>query len=351
MSKLKLLWALGQVFLPEGIVGAIRGGRLPVVDGRRIDPKAQAVTELVALLRAPDAPPSLEQSRVQIAQMAAKFERPCPSEVRKADIALPGADGLRPARVYVPRGTDPEPAQPTLLFLHGGGWVQGGLDTHDGMCGHLSHLAGIRVISLDYRLAPEHPFPAAPDDVLACYRGLLDGAGGLNVRAGQLAVGGDSAGGNLTACLMHDLGAGGLPMPAAQVLIYPGTDGRLNTRSMHDLRDQPVLPADRIAWYLDLYLPEGQDRGDPRVSPLLSDHLAGQPPAFIIAGGHDPLWDDAQSHARALQEAGVPVELLNYPGQVHAFVSLTRVVPQGNDALRKTASWLQAALTRGSDAR
>ncbi|MTJ05342.1 MAG: alpha/beta hydrolase [Sediminimonas qiaohouensis] len=345
VSKLKLLWALGKVFLPEGIVRAIYGGRLPVVDGRRIDPKAQAVTDLVAQLRDPNAPPTLEQSRAQIAQMAAKFERPCPAQVQKTEITLSGADGLRPARVYSPQGADPMAAQPTLLFLHGGGWVQGSLDTHDGMCGHLSQLSGVRVIALDYRLAPEHPFPAAPDDVLACYRALLDGAGGLQVRADQLAVGGDSAGGNLTACLMHDLGACGLPMPAAQVLIYPGTDGRLNTKSMHDLSDQPVLPAERIEWYLSLYLPEGQDRNDPRVSPVLSDHLFGQPRAIIVAGGHDPLWDDAQSHARALEQAGVAVDLVNYPGQVHAFVSLTRVVPQGNDALQKIAAWLKAALS------
>ena len=342
---MKLAWALTKVFLPSGVVRMIYRGRLPVIDGRRIDPKAQAVTDLVALLRDPQALPTLEQSRAQLAQMAARFERPCPAEVEKTAIALPGADGPRPARVYVPQGTDPEAAQPTLLFLHGGGWVQGSLDTHDGICGQLSHRAGIRVISLDYRLAPEHPFPAAPDDVLACYRGLLDGAGGLHVRAGQLAVGGDSAGGNLTACLMHDLAAAGLPMPVAQVLIYPGTDGRLDTRSMRQLSDQPVLPADRIAWYLGLYLPEGQDRSDPRVSPLLSDHHAAQPRALVIAGGHDPLWDDAQSHAQALERAGVPVDLLEYPGQIHAFASLTRVVPQGNDAIRKAAIWLKAALS------
>ncbi len=345
MQKLKLIWGLLKVFLPEPLVRFIYAGRLTTIAGRQIDPKAQAATDLVTLLRDPDQPPTLEQSRAQIATLASKFERPCPPSVNKTDITLPGAAGERAARIYTPAGRDPNAAQPTLLYLHGGGWVQGSIDTHDGLCGALADLSGVRVISYDYRLAPEHKFPAAPDDVLACYRALLDGAGGLNITPEHLAVGGDSAGGNLAACLMHDLLATNLPLPAAQLLIYPGLDGRLTSKSMQDLRDQPLLAANRIDWYLSLYLPDGQDRTDPRVSPLLSPHLATQPPAMIIIGGHDPLWDDGLSHAKALDNAGVPVELLKYPGQVHAFLSLTKVIPQGRDAIQKSAAWLKSALS------
>ena len=344
MSKLGLIWGLVRVFLPEPLVRWIYAGHLTTIAGRRIDPKAQAATDLVNLLRDPNQPPSVELSRAQIQTLAAKFERPCPASVQKTDITLPGAAGDRPARLYVPAGRDSNAAQPTLLYLHGGGWVQGGIDTHDGLCGALCEQAGIRVISFDYRLAPEHPFPAAPNDVLACYRGLLADAANLHIRPDQLAVGGDSAGGNLTACLMHDLIEAKLPLPAAQLLIYPGVDGRLTSQSMRDLRDQPLLPVSRIDWYLSLYLPTGQDRNDPRVSPLLSQNLSGQPPALIIGGGHDPLWDDALSYAEALQDAGVQTDLLTYPGQVHAFVSLTKVIPQGRNAIQKTARWLKAAL-------
>ncbi|MDU8929249.1 alpha/beta hydrolase [Alisedimentitalea sp. MJ-SS2] len=346
MHKLKIIWALIRVFLPEPLVRLLYLGRLPSVAGRRIDPKAQAATDLVDLLRDPENPPTLEESRAQLAAMAAKFERPCPPSVTKTNITLPGATSERPARIYTRSDRDPFAAQPTLLYLHGGGWVQGSIDSHDGLCGALANLSGVRVISFDYRLAPEHKFPAAPDDILTCYRALLKGAGNLNITPTQLAIGGDSAGGNLTGSLMHDLATSDLPMPAAQLLIYPGTDGRLTSQSMQDLAHQPLLPASRIDWYLSLYLPKGHDRTDPRFSTLLSPHHAGQPPALIIAGGHDPLWDDALSYARSLEEAGVQVTLHTYPGQIHAFVSLTRVIPQGRVALDQAAQWLKTTLAR-----
>lgn len=342
MQKLRLALALARVLMPDGIKRALYSGRLPQVDGRRIDASAQAVCDLVQLVRAPGAMPSLQESRAQIEMMAAKFDRPTPATVRKEDITLPGAAGPQPARVYTPAGvTDDAPA---LLYLHGGGWVQGSIDSHDGLCGKLADWAGIRVISYDYRLAPEHKFPAGADDVLACYRALVSGETPVRIDASRLAVGGDSAGATLTAALMHDLGAGGLPLPAAQLLIYPAVDARLESQSMQSLKDQPLLPVVRIHWYLDQYLPETQDRLDPRVSPLFSPYLKGQPPAMIVAAGHDPLWDDGQTYATALRDAGVPVEMAEFEGQVHAFASLTKVIPQGNDALRRSAAWLRKRL-------
>jgi acetyl esterase len=312
------------------------------VDGRTIDPKAKAAGDLVNQLRDVNEMPPLEESRKQLDTLAIKFDQPCPEDVITRDITLPGLTGERAARVYVPAGGDVMAAQPTLLFLHGGGWVQGSLTSHHSLCGKLAKQAGIRVISYDYVLAPEHKFPAAPDDVLMIYQALLDGAGGLNVQADALIVGGDSAGGNLTAGLMHDLIGGGLPLPAGQLLLYPAVDGRMNSVSLNKLAQQPLLPKSRIEWFLDHYLPEGHDRTDPRFSPLLSDQLAGQPPAFIIAGGHDPLWDDGLAYAQALSDAGVDVQLVTYEGQVHAFMSLTKAIPQGRDAIAKTAEWLMA---------
>lgn len=339
MSKLAIVWGFLRLKLPEPFVSVLYGGRREVVAGRRIDPKAKAASDLVGLLRDGQAMPSVEESRRQLAVMAAKFEKPCPASVRKKDITLPGAAGVRPARVYLPEGVGEEAL--TLLYLHGGGWIQGGIETHDGLCGRLAEMAGMRVVSYDYRLAPEDPFPAAPDDVLACYTALIDGVAEVRVDPARLVVGGDSAGGNLTACLMHDLCTAGLPLPAGQVLLYPGVDARLETQSMQDLREQPLLPAARIDWYLGMYLPEAQDRNDPRVSPLFSPTLGQQPPAFIVAGGHDPLWDDARNYAKAIVDAGGQAELVEYPGQIHAFMSLTKVIPQGDDALQKTAQWLR----------
>lgn len=340
MSKLKLAWGLLKVLAPEPLVAAIYAGRRRVVDGRTIDPKAQAAGDLVDLLRDAAAMPTVEESRAQLDAMAAKFDQPCPDDVQTVDITLPGLTGPRPARVYAPAGADPMAPQMTLLYLHGGGWIQGSLDSHHGLCGQLAKQAGVRVISYDYVLAPEHRYPAAPDDVLQVYRALLDGAGGLGVRADALMVGGDSAGANLTAGLMHDLRGAGATLPRAQLLIYPAVDGRMSSASMTALADQPLLPRARIEWYLELYLPPGHDRTDPRFSPLFSDRLAGQPPALIVAAGHDPLWDDALAYADRLEEAGVPVTLVPYEGQVHAFASLGRVIPQGRDAVARAAAWL-----------
>lgn len=341
MRKLKILFGLVKIFLPESVVRLLYAGRRTVVAGRTIDPKAQAAGELVALIRDPDDIPTVEESRAQLLAMGKKFERPGPDTVTTRDIMLPGADGDRRARIYIPKGLDPMGDVQTLFYLHGGGWVQGAIESHDGLCARLADLAGIRVVSYDYRLAPEHPFPAAADDILACYTAIVAGETDLTMNPSRLIVGGDSAGGNLSACLMHDLVKADLPIPRAQLLIYPGVDARLATQSMQDLRNQPLLPASRIDWYLGMYIPEGHDRLDPRISPLFSDTHDRQPEAMIVAGGHDPLWDDALAYAAKLRDAGVEVFLQEYPGQIHAFMSLTKVLPQGNDAIHRTAIWLK----------
>lgn len=343
MTRLKILFALLRVLLPEAAVRRLYRGRLRAIRDRQADPKAQAVRDLVALLRDPASVPTVAESRAQLALFIAKFDRPAPATVDRLDITLPGAIGPRAARVYRPVAAAGD--APTLFYLHGGGWIQGSIDTHDALCGKLADRAGIRVISYDYRLAPEHRFPAAPDDVIAGYRGLLDPGNGLRIDPARLAVGGDSAGGNLAASLLHSLAAAGEPMPRAQLLIYPGIDGRLSSQSMADLHDDPLLSGPRIDWYLQHYLPPGQDRSAPRVSPLFSPHLAGQPQALVIAAGQDPLWDDGLSYAGALRAAGVTVDVLPYPGQVHGFVNLTRVVPQGDQAITRAADWLREVLT------
>ena len=342
MTSARKLWAMALARSPELVAGMALIGRRRVVDGRTMDPKAQALGELFNLVRVPGVVPTLAESRRSLQILASKFDRPCPPGVTRQQTTLPGAEGPRPARLYDTRPQDSR--RPTLIYLHGGGWVQGDLDTHDGICGQIALEAQVRVIALDYRLAPEHKFPAAPDDVLAAWRALLADPGRWGADSDRLAVGGDSAGGNLAAALMHDTGALGLPRPRAQVLIYPAVDPAMNSRSMEALKDAYVLPRDRIEWYLTQYLPETQLRTDPRVAPILSPHLAGQPPALITVAGHDPLWDDGLAHAAALQAAGVPVTVHRFPGQVHAFVSARRAIPQGRAAITRLSRWLRATL-------
>lgn len=344
MKKLYLVYALVRLLLPSGVVRLLYGGRLAQADGRVIDPKAQAATDLAGALRDPDKAPDLAESRKQITTLSKKFGTPTPKNVRCENISLPGGDGPCTARVYSPGGVALSQDMPTLLYFHGGGWVQGSIESHDGVCGNLAALSGVRVISYDYRLAPEHRFPAPLEDVRACFVALMAGEGPVIIDPARLAVGGDSAGANLTAAMLHDLIGSGGPLPAAQLLIYPAVDGEFKSRSVEVLKDQPLLSKMRMEWFLDLYLPEGQDRADPRVSPINSDRLDGQPKAMIIAAGHDPLWDDGLSYAEALKGAGVEVVLEEYPGQVHGFVSLNKVIPEGADALSKAASWLKQTI-------
>lgn len=342
MGELNLLTMMVLTRAPAPVSALWFMGRRKVVDGRRIDAKAQAMGELFNSVRVPGVTPTLEESRRSLQVLAEKFDLPCPAQVNRRDITLPGAEGPRPARIY---DTQPEASdRPALLYLHGGGWVQGGIDTHDGLCGQIALEAGIRVISLDYRLAPEHPFPAAADDVLAAWSALIASPADWGIDPARMAVGGDSAGGNLTAVLMHDISHAGLPMPKAQLLLYPAVDASMTSRSMKVLKDAYVLPADRIEWYMQQYLPEGQDRSDPRVAPVNSNRLGDQPQALIIHAGHDPLWDDGTLHARALEAAGVPVTLLPYPGQVHAFLSARRALPEAQHATSAISDWLRARL-------
>ncbi len=200
------------------------------------------------------------------------------------------------------------------------------------------------MISFHYRLAPEHKFPAGLDDVSAAYHAVLQQADSLGVDPARIAVGGDSAGANLTAALMHVLQESGAPLPKAQLLLYPALDGRLNTPSVKSLTDAFLLNHDRMLWYLNLYLADGQDPLDPRVSPMLSDRLTGQPQALVVVAGHDPLRDDGTNYADRLKAVGTQTEVIEYPGQIHAFMSMTKILPQGNDAIRTSAEWLRAAL-------
>jgi acetyl esterase len=317
-------------------------GHLIRLGSRTMDPKAQIVGEFVKSIRVPGYFPPLPELRQQLRTMVALMDEPAPALARIEDIRVPGPAGPMPARVYAARvGGAPLPA---VAYFHGGGWVQGDLETHHGLCARLAKHAGALVVAVDYRLAPEHKFPAAVDDCLAAYRWLRDHGRDLGADPARVAVAGDSAGGNLSAVVSQLAAAGGTPLPACQVLIYPAVDFSLDTDSHRELADGHVIPRDRIAWYTEQYLRTEADKADVRASPLRAPSLAGQPPALIVTGGFDPLRDEGRAYGDRLREAGVDVVYREYPGQIHAFVSLTKAIPQGMACTLEIAEYLRRRL-------
>jgi acetyl esterase len=322
---------------------------LRFLDGHRIrrgsrvmDPKAQIVGEFVKSIRVPGYFPPLPELRQQLRTMVTLMDEPAPAVPRVDDICIPGAAGLIPARVYAAHtGTAVRPA---VVYFHGGGWVQGDLETHHGLCARLAKHTDAVVVAIDYRLAPEHKFPAAVEDCFAAYRWLRSHGGDIGADATRVAVAGDSAGGNLSAVVSQLAASTGVPVPTCQVLIYPAVDFALETESHRELVDGHVIPRERIVWYSEQYLCGEADKADLRASPLRAPKVAGQPPTLIVTAGFDPLRDEGRAYADKLREAGVDVVYREYPGQIHAFVSLTKAIPQGLTCTLEIAEYLRTRL-------
>jgi len=237
---------------------------------------------------------------------------------------LAGPAGPLAARLYVPG--EASARGPLLVYFHGGGWVQGSVVSHDPACRLLAHLSGVRILSIDYRLAPEHPFPAGAEDALAAYAQVAECHAELGADPARLALGGDSAGGNLAAVAAQAAHTDrALPPPAFQLLIYPALDMSRKPDSRRLFGERFLLTEQSMAWYEDQYVPDPGQRADPRVSPLLASELAGLPPAHIATCLADPLRDEGEAYARGLREAGVPVSLQRHP-LIHGFFnqSVTR---------------------------
>jgi acetyl esterase len=309
---------------------------------RTMDPKAQIVGAFVKSIRVPGYFPPLPELRQQLRTMVTLMDEPAPPLPRVEDVRLPGPAGAIPARVYAP-DTAGAP-RPAVAYFHGGGWVQGDLETHHGLCARLAQHAGVLVVAVDYRLAPESKFPAAVDDCLAAYRWLRSHGRELGADPDRVAVAGDSAGGNLSAVVSQLAASTGTSLPTCQVLIYPALDFSLDTPSHRELADGHVIPRDRIVWYTEQYLRSEADKADLRASPLRAPSLAGQPPALVVTAGFDPLRDEGRAYADRLRQAGVDVVDHEYPGQIHAFVSLTRAIPQGMACTREIAEYLRRRL-------
>ena len=231
---------------------------------------------------------------------------------------------------------------PCLVFFHGGGWVIGDLDTHDVACRKLADEGQLIVISVDYRLAPEHKFPAAVDDAIAATKWIADNAKQLGIDASRLMVGGDSAGGNLAAVVAISARDGNGPRIAGQVLIYPATDFAKTHPSHREPETSILLTHTVIKWFSDHYLRDAADGSDWRASPARARTLAGLPPAYVLTAGADPLRDEGNEYAQRLKDAGVPVTYRNFPGQFHGFFTMGKLLQQANVAAAEIGAWLKA---------
>jgi acetyl esterase len=257
-----------------------------------------------------------------------------------ADRTIPGPHGPIPIRVYTPGSA----SGAAIVYYHGGGWVIGGIDTHDPTCRALANAAGTTVVSVDYRLAPEHKYPAAAEDCYAALRWIAEYGRELGVDPSRLAVAGDSAGGNLaavTALLARERRG---PALRFQLLIYPVTDHRFDTASYRDNAEGFMLTTKQMQWFWNHYL-ERSDQGDePSASPMRAKDLAGLPPALVITAEYDPLRDEGEAYALRLREASVPAELMRYAGQIHGFFAMFEALDDGRKAIDYAGAALRRAL-------
>jgi acetyl esterase/lipase len=255
---------------------------------------------------------------------------------------IPGPDGEIPIRIYTPHGDGPFPS---VVYFHGGGWVIGNLDTHDSHCRSIANGAGCVVVAVDYRLAPEHKFPAAPGDCYAATCWAAAHAVELNTDRARLALAGDSAGGNLAAVVALLARERGGPAIAFQLLVYPITDLRMQTASYTDNADAPMLTRDDMNWFCGHYIRRDEDLVNPLVSPLLALDLSGLAPALIVTAEYDPLRDEGEMHGERLRVVGVAATVRRYDGLAHGFLGYDLMVERAKDAKAETIAALRTALT------
>jgi len=262
-------------------------------------------------------------------------------KIENTSFAGPSGDQIK-VRLYCPVASGSS-ALPALVFFHGGGWVIGDLDTHDALCRTLANETGARVIAVDYRLAPEHKFPAAFDDAFAAVKWVEENASTLGIDANHIAVAGDSAGGNLSAAVCQMAKQKGGPRIVFQLLIYPATQARSRTPSLNAFAEGYFLEKKTMEWFYDQYLPKDADLADWRVSPLAAADVSGLPRAYIVTAGFDPLKDEGKAYADKLNHAGVAAVHVDYPGMVHGFFNMQGVLPQARQAIADAAKALRKA--------
>lgn len=326
-------------------------GRPVEIDGQRLHPEVQLALRALSLVSGPTFETlPLAAGRSQLAAEAWAFQGRLTRVARVGDLHLEVETARIPARFYEPHRTEITAPLSLLVYFHGGGWVLGDLDTHDALCRLLCSQAGVAVLNVGYRLAPEHPFPAAVDDAINAFRWAQANAERLGIDPTRIAVGGDSAGGNLatvvaqqTVTAQRNPGGHG-PAPAYQLLFAPVTDLAARTRSYTRFGSGFFLTAAQMDWYAAHYLTDPDQALDPRVSPLRAKDLRGLPPAYVAVAGFDVLRDEVVAYATRLREAGVRVELRVHAGLVHPFVNAIGVGTTSRTAVLEAAGALRAGL-------
>jgi acetyl esterase len=328
--------------LPAGVQRLLFGAP-PVVEGQRLESDIHVLLRLAELTGSNEfiGDKDVVAARVDRRLEARIVSPPRPIPVARVEsLEIPGPAGAIGARLYVPPALAQEPP-PLLVFYHGGGWVIGDLDTHDNPCRFLAAHSGACLLSVDYRLAPEHPFPAAVEDVWAAYAWAVANAAGLGVDPARIGVGGDSAGANLAAVVCLLARDEDVPPPAMQLLIYPVTQIGGETPSRQLFGEGFLLTRRSMDFFEEQYLPRAEGHRDPRVSILHASDLSGLPPAYIAIAGFDPLRDEGELYAQRLREAGVHVALRRHPGLVHTFANLTAICPSARRAMLEAAGALR----------
>jgi len=274
--------------------------------------------------------------------------QPAPAEVAMvSELQANGPHGSIPLRLYRPLGSDDAQALPVLVYYHGGGWVIGDLDTHDSLCRELANSAGCAVVAVDYRMGPEHRFPAAVDDCIAATHWVRANAPALQLDAARLAVGGDSAGGNLSAVVsIAARDSADLPI-AFQLLIYPATDQHRNTPSHAENGQGYLLTNDTMDYFTRHYIADAAQYADWRASPLLHENLANLPPALVITAGFDPLRDEGRAYAERLTAAGNRASYVCFDRQIHGFITMGKVIDEANTAVALCAAELRRVFKAG----
>lgn len=316
--------------MPEPLLDRAIGAPPIEVDGRVLDRRVQAmitIGERLGLVTEIDGEgESAVRARRESLARSTSIGMPLRTGLHVTDRRIPGPAGSIPVRIYRRYGL-PEGA-PAVVYLHGGGWVVGDLDTHDGSCRLIADESDCVVVSVDYRLAPEHPFPAAVDDAVAAYRWVHDHAAELSIEPGRVGVMGDSAGGNLAAVVAQVTRDTDVPPPVAQGLVYPATDAHFREKS-HDLfSDGFFLTRRSMEWFRAHYLPDRTDWDSPLASPIEATDLSGVCPAIVVTAGFDPLRDEGRRYAERLADAGVSVRYRCYDDMVHGFFGMG-VLPNG----------------------
>ncbi|MGH7334690.1 MAG: alpha/beta hydrolase [Candidatus Rokuibacteriota bacterium] len=305
-----------------------------------LDPQAQKVIDAMAALNLKPVEESTPDEARESMRSRTAALGPVEDVAAVADHRVPVSGGEITVRVYAPGGSGPHPA---LVFYHGGGWVIGDLETHDGICRSLTNAAGCVVASVDYRLAPEHRYPVAVEDSHAALGWVTTNAPRLGIDPRRVAVGGDSAGGNLATVVSLMARDRRTPLPVFQALVYPVTDLNLDTPSYRENATGYVLTREGMRWFFRHYFARDEQGREPYGSPLRAANLGGLPPALVLTAGCDPLRDEGEAYAARLRDAGVPVTHVRYPGMFHGFFRMTRILDTAKAALDEVAGALRKA--------